>query len=153
MRLFGITLIAVTLLLSNCSTAPEQKAETKAPAGPPATFVSDPDLKDVMAAMIEMDAETIWNIGLDENAPKTDEDWKKYEHAAIGLVQTSKLLMTSHLAKDQGKWKEESQKLVDTASVIRKAVNEKNRDAVIEAGNKMNDDCSSCHKLYFNPTQ
>jgi PBP1b-binding outer membrane lipoprotein LpoB len=151
MRLFGITLIVITLLLTGCSAAPEQKAEDKAPAGPPATFVSDPDLKDVMAAMIEMDAETIWNIGLDENAPKADEDWKKYEHAAIGLVQTSKLLMTSHLAKDQGKWKEESQKLVDTASVIRKAVNEKNRDAVIEAGNKMNDDCSSCHKLYFNP--
>jgi cytochrome c556 len=152
MRLFGITLIVITLLLSACSTAPEQKMEEKAPAGPPAKFVSDPDLKDVMAAMIEMDAETVWNIGLDENAPKTDEDWKKFEYAAIGLVQTTKLLMTSHLAKDQGKWKEESQKLLDTALVIQKAVREKNRDAVMEAGNKMNDDCSSCHKLYFNPT-
>ena len=149
----GLVLILFTLAFGCASTPPaEEKKEEEAPA--PAKFVSVPELKELMAKKVEIAAEAIWNAALDESAPKTDADWKKLDDAAVELAETGKSIMTSNLAKDQGKWKEESQKMIDMAEVSRKAIKEKNRDALIDAGNRMNDEvCVSCHKIYFNPAE
>jgi 23S rRNA pseudoU1915 N3-methylase RlmH len=152
MHKFKLVFTLIVLVSAGCGSAPQTEATETETA--PAKFVSVPELKELMATKVELAAEAIWNAALDESAPKTDADWKKLEEAAAALAENGKSLMTSNLAKDQGKWKEESQKLIDIAEVSRKAIAEKNRDALVDAGNKMNDAvCVSCHMIYFNPTE
>ena len=152
MRFFFLILTATTLLLTACSSAPptEQPTETTPPPAQPFVFVSDPAMKELMANKVELLTETLWNAGLEETAPKKDSDWKKLEDAAIGLVDAGKSMLTAPLAKDQGKWREETEKFIGFSEVALKAVKEKNVAALTDTANKMTEEtCTSCHKLYY----
>jgi hypothetical protein len=152
MQKFSLVLTLLTVMCFGCAGSPPAE-ETKEETAPP-KFVSVPELKEIMAKKVEIAAEALWNAALDENAPKTDAAWKKLDESAVVLAETGKSIMTSDLAKDQGRWKEESQKMIDMAEVFRKIIMEKNREALLDAGNRMNDEvCVSCHKIYFNPTE
>jgi hypothetical protein len=81
------------------------------------------------------------------DSPKKDADWKKFEDAANGLIEAGKSMIEPPLAKDQGRWKEETQEMLDLSSMALKAIKEK---ALNDTANKMTEDaCTSCHKLYY----
>ena len=153
MRFFFLILTAATLFLAGCSSAPpaEPPAEaTPPPAAQPFVFVSDPAMKELMATKVETMTETLWNASLEETAPKKDADWKKLEDAATGLVDAGKSMLAAPLAKDQGKWKEETEKFIGFSEVALKQVKEKNLKALTDTANKMTEEtCTSCHKLYY----
>lgn len=109
-----------------------------------------PKLKDVMCCMVEMFAETVWNVGVEEE-PKTDEDWRPIEHAAIGLVETGRFIQKSHLAKSNQDWVQLSQAMIDASLEARETVKQKDMEKVLVAGEKLLKTCESCHKTYFNP--
>lgn len=150
---FFISILTVALLLFGCTSAPpaEKPAETApAPKAEPFVFVSDPAMKELMAKKVEVLTEALWNAGLEETAPKKAADWKKFEDAANGLIEAGKSMLDPPLAKDQGKWKEETQKMIDLTGVALKAIKDKNLTALNDTANKMTEDtCSSCHKLYY----
>ena len=156
MRLY-ISSLPLALLLFGCSSAPP--AETPAAPAPPAepqpfVFVSDPAMKDLMANKVEVLTETLWNASLDETAPRKDADWKKLADAANELITAGKSMLEPPLAKDQGKWKDETQKLIDLTGMALKAINEKDVTALNDTANKMTEDsCGSCHKLYYTGPQ
>jgi cytochrome c556 len=107
-------------------------------------------MKELMATRVEIPSSALWNANLDESAPKKDADWKPFEDAAKNLVEAAKSMMAPPLAKDEGKWKEESQKLVALAEACLKAVNEKNLAALKDSSNKLIEDgCTTCHKAYY----
>ena len=111
-------------------------------------------MKDLMANKVEVLTETLWNASLDETAPKKDADWKKLAGAANELITAGKSMLEPPLAKDQGKWKDETQKLIDLTGMALKAINEKNLPALNDTANKMTEDaCGSCHKLYYTGPQ
>jgi hypothetical protein len=149
MRFSLFVLTAATLFLTACSIAPP--AETAPAAAPqPFVFVSDPAMKELMAKKVEILTGTLWNASLEENAPKKDADWKKFEDAATGLVDAGKSMLVSPLAKDQGKWKEQTEKFIGLSEIALKAVKEKDLTTLTDTANKMTEDtCSSCHKLYY----
>ena len=149
MRIVGVTCIVSALLLLGCSSAPqpEQPAQQQ-PAGKQ-PFVSVPELKDVMDAMIMEQADMLWAVSGPENAPKDDDGWRKLDHAAIGMIETTKFYMISHLAKDQGEWQKQGQLLIDAANQAREAIKAKDPDKLLEAGGSMEGACTSCHNLYY----
>jgi cytochrome c556 len=153
---FVASTLTVALLLCSCSSSPSAETpEAKAPAVAKGfIFVSNPALKELMATKVEVLTETLWNASLEETAPKNDADWKKFEEAAKGLIEAGKSMLEPPLVKDQGKWKEETQKLLDLTDVALKAIREKNLAALNDTANKMTGDtCMSCHELYYTGPQ
>ena len=158
MRFLFSILITCSLLLFGCATTPpaeEKPAETKAPAADkPFVFVSDPAMKALMAEKVEVFSETLWNAGLEETAPKKPADWKKLEDAANGMVDAGKSMLNPPLSKDEGKWKEETQKFLDFSNTLSKAAKDKNLMTLNDTSAKMLDEtCSTCHKLYYTGPQ
>ena len=151
MRVF-LTSLTVALLLFGCSSTPSETPaeETPPPAAEPFVFVSDPAMKELMANKVEVLTEVLWNASIEENAPKKDADWKKLEDAANGLIEAGKSMLEPPLAKDQGRWKEETQKLLDDTGVALKAIKEKNLTALNDTTSKMAEGgCTTCHMLYY----
>jgi hypothetical protein len=130
------------------------KAAAKEPPQNAATkqfeFVSDPAMKELMAKRVEGLSEALWAGNVEETTPKNDADWKRFETAALGLIDEGKAMMAPPLAKDEGKWKEEVSKFTLLAEAGLKGAREKNLTALNDAANKMiEESCTSCHKLYY----
>ena len=161
MRTFALALIISTLVIFGCSSGTQQPAQAAEPPLTPeqialnkkgpyrATWKSEPELKDTMNAMMEDNAEALWNVQLDEHAPKTDDDWKKLEHSAITLEQLAKYLKEGHFAKNNPDWPKDSDVLLTIAQTMRKNVQEKKRDDLIDSGDALNQACTDCHNKYF----
>jgi hypothetical protein len=152
MRILRMSLIAATLLVVGCGPNRQSanSSSATAPTDERVPFVSVPELKDVMCCMVEVFAETLWNAGLDQE-PKTDDDWRPLEHAAIGLVETGRFIQKSHLAKNNDDWVEHAQAMIDASLAARATIKERNLEKVMAAGEKLLTTCESCHKKYFNP--
>ena len=94
------TLLCLTLLVAifaGCSRA----AETNAPEAAPPPYRVDATIKDLMLAVLDGNADTVWNSvssvhtaqGTLETVPKTDEDWTRVRNAAITLAESANMLM------------------------------------------------------------
>jgi hypothetical protein len=106
-------------------------------------------MKELMAK-IEGLFETLWSANLEQNAPKSDEDWQKFANPANELLAAGKRMLEPPLARDQGKWQEETGKLLALTGVAAQAIQEKNLTLLNDTTNKMTEDtCASCHKLYL----
>ena len=127
MRIAGITAIVSAFLLFGCSNAPQQSVQQPikkfkplskelGPDGLPKDFVSVPELKDVMDAMIMEQADVLWKVSGPEDAPRDDDGWHKIDHAAIAMIETAKFLQTGYLAKDQDEWGKRTNALIDAAN-------------------------------------
>ena len=159
MKILALTLRSA-LLLFGCSTAPPQSTEPPVkkykplskelgPDGLPKDFVSVPELKDVMDAMIMEQVDVLWKVSGPEDAPKDDDGWHKIDHAAIAMIETAKFLQLSHLAKDQDEWVKRTNAMMDAANLARQSIKEKNADKLFEAGGVVEESCASCHKMYY----
>ena len=151
MHTFRLTLIVTAIFLFGCSTSPQQQGQQagQTPGNYRATWKSVPELQDVMDAMVEMGAETLWNAALDEHAPKTGEDWEKLDHAAITLIHAGKYIKTSHLALNNPDWPQDSDKFIAVAEAARKAVKDKDLKTLVSTGDELNEVCANCHNKYF----
>jgi cytochrome c556 len=151
MRTIGLVLAAAAVFLLGCSGVPQEQAqESQQTLGNyRATWKSVPELQDVMDAMVEVNAEALWNVAIEEQAPKTGEDWEKLDHAAITLIETGKFLKVSDLAKDNPDWPQDADRFIAQAQAARNAVKEKNLEQLLEAGNEINEACTGCHNKYF----
>src|SRR5262245_34985473 len=98
-----VVLLAVTgSCLLGCAKLSRQAAaddNSQTPGNYRATWKSEPELQDVMDAMVEVNAEALWNAAIDDKAPKSVDDWEALDHAAVALAETGKFLKISDLAK------------------------------------------------------
>jgi hypothetical protein len=161
MKIVAVMLIASALFLTGCSTTPQPAQQPQQPQlseeakaanrakGFVENFVSVPELQDVMNAMIMEQADLLWSVTGPEDAPKDVDGWLKLEHAAIAMAETMKFVQTSHLAKDQGEWKNRSEALIEAANQARAAIKSRNADKLLEVGGNIESSCSGCHKIYY----
>ena len=162
MKTIGITVIVSALLLFGCSapqpaqpaTPPQPQADEATKAynranGLPENFVSNPELKDVMDAMVMEQADVLWSVTGPEDQPKDDDGWHKIDHAAIAMIETMRFLQKSDLTKDQMEWQNRTKALIDAANQARASIKEKNADKLFEAGGAIEEACASCHKIYY----
>ena len=90
------------------------------PAAPPIKAIAT--VEEVMHGMVIPNAEVVWGAvgtiyttkGVEERAPKTEDDWIKVEASATTLTEAGNLLMMEGRAKDNGKWMERARALRET---------------------------------------
>ena len=76
-------------------------------------YTTTATIKDIMLGIVDPSADDVWNAvqtvvgpnGIEEHAPKTEEEWTTVRHGAIRLVEATNLLMIPgrHVAKPHEK--------------------------------------------------
>jgi hypothetical protein len=115
-------------------------------------------VQQLMESTIEPAAEVLFESvgtvitfsGVEEIAPKNDEEWAVVRHNAMTLAESGNLLMIGDRPRDQGDWIKMSQALVDVGVVALKAAEAKNPEALFEAGGQVYEVCQQCHRKYWN---
>lgn len=104
-----------------------------------------------MTGVIEPVSNALWAVALDENAPKTDEDWKNLENQSIQLITASSALSLGGSGpKDgtwskSGKWQQHLQQMIAVGNQFLQAAKNKNYQGLLDAGDVLIEPCSNCH--------
>jgi hypothetical protein len=86
--------------------------------------------------------------GIEERAPKTDEEWAEVGSSAAALVESGNLLVMGDRAVDRDDWLKMSRALADAGLAALKAAEAKNADGILSAGEVINESCDNCHQKY-----
>ena len=139
-----------------------------------------------MDSMVDPSADVVWNsvstmvstAGIEEKAPKNDEEWADVRRGAIRLVEAPNLLMLPgrHVArpgeksetpgvelepeemearinKDREAWNRRAKALHDVSLEMLHAVEAKDREKMLEVGDRLDKACENCHLNYWYPNQ
>lgn len=142
-KLKFLSVVLSSALLLGCGPKPAQ----------PNTTLT---IKQVMEWVIDPNADVVWDSvksisnakGTTEIYPRTDAQWEAVRNSAATLVETGNLLMVEGRAKDDKQWIAYSQRLSRTAEVALKAAQDKNKDALFDAGGNIYNACRACHDKY-----
>jgi cytochrome c556 len=157
---------------TSCSHAPEYR--------------TDATVKDIMDSVVDPNADFLWDSvsslstlkGLEEKAPKTDEEWKEVRRHAIALMESTNMLripgravarpgekasdprveeqpeaIQAFINRDRASWNKAAEGLYDATALILKAVDAKNVDGILDAGDYIDKACETCHLKYWYPKQ
>lgn len=81
--------------------------------------------------------------------PKNDEEWRKIKANALALVESGKWLLKIPFENDPI-WKQASEQMMNAAKSVTKAIETKDTEKAIEAGDALYTACEACHALYLN---
>jgi hypothetical protein len=143
MKLKALGLFFGVVFLFGCSPKPPQANASLS-------------LKQVMEWVIDPNADVVWDSvksisnakGTTEIYPRTDAQWEAVRNSAATLVEAGNLLMIEGRAKEGNQWMEYSKRLSRTAEIALKATQDKNKDALFDAGGKIYNACKACHDKY-----
>lgn len=148
MRRKLVFLVALPLTLSAlaCSGTPQ-----------PPPFKAVVDTKTLMSAMLERQADIVWESVSDtiigneiiERRPHTDEEWQAVRNAAISVTETGNLLMIVPRAQDGDGWMKASAALIAQGERMIAAIDRKDAKAVFDVGSDLYDSCVNCHMHYM----
>jgi hypothetical protein len=174
--LLPISVLIVLLPVAACSRTPEPPPEPQ--------YRLTATVKDIMDSMVDPVADVIWNSvatiitkdGVEERAPRTDEEWAKVRHAAVTIAEATNLLMMPgrQIAKPGEKSEnpgielepEEIAKLIRQnprnwatrvaslhASAVEtlSAIDKKDVAGLVDSGEKLDQACERCHLDYWYP--
>ena len=181
MRTHYLFMIAILfLVLAGCSAQPQPQQQTPPPPPfrPTATIkdimdsVVDPNADFIWESI----ATTVSAKGIEEKQPHTEEEWKAVRRSAVTLLEASNLLLVPdrHVAKpgeksenpgielgpeeievlinqDRATFIERALKLHDSVVPALKAIDEKNPEALLAAGDLIDQACEGCHLKYWYP--
>ena len=125
-----------------------------APAGPQIAPVAT--IKQIMngivgpASMVVYGAvgSKITTKGVEDFAPKNDEEWAAVGNSSAALVEAGNLLLMPGRAIDNGDWVTMTQAMIDGAKLAVKASADKSADGILGAGGPINEACDNCHERY-----
>ena len=140
-----LLIASLTVIAVGCSRAPQ--------APPYKALASNALLGD---AVHEPAAVLIWNAvgttvtaaGIEEIAPKTNQEWTRLRNAAVTISEGANLLMMPPRAMDNEEWMKLSAALIDAGDVARQAAEAKDPEKLLEAGGAIFTICNDCHLKY-----
>jgi hypothetical protein len=147
-------LFALAAGLSGCGRA--GGGEQAAGGGTP--YVKAHSLQQLMATVMEPDAQVFWRSsgavsdpgGLRDLAPTTAEGWAAAQSSAATVAETGNLLMTPLYSRGRGPdWMGFAQELVRAGTQAEKAAIDRDGARMFEAGAKLSEACSACHQAYL----
>ena len=119
---------------------------------PSAATITPPNtVKEMMTGVIEPITNALWAVALDENIPKTDEDWMALEKQSIQLLTVSSALSLGgsgpkDVAWSQDeRWEKHLQQLIAIGNQFLQASRDKNYQGLLDAGDVLIEPCSNCH--------
>jgi len=86
--------------------------------------------------------------GIEEIAPKTDEDWQKVGSAGAAVVESGNLMLTGNRAIDKGDWVKMTRDMMEQGQKAMQAAAAKSTDGIVGAGGDLNTTCDNCHARY-----
>jgi translation elongation factor EF-1alpha len=86
--------------------------------------------------------------GIEERAPRTNDEWEVVGNNAAALVEAGNLLVMPGRAVDQGEWIGMSQAMMQAARTALAAVEARNPEGILESGDAINMTCDNCHQRY-----
>jgi hypothetical protein len=137
-----------------------------------------------MESMVDPVADVIWQSvativtkdGIEERAPRTDEEWAKVRHAAVTLAEVTNLLMmpgrqvakpgersqnpgielhpeeiAKLIEKNPENWAKRVAALHDSAVETIRAIEKKDVQGLLDAGEKLDQACERCHLDHWYP--
>jgi hypothetical protein len=175
---FALTLAGLMMLGTGCTTpAPQQPAlnfKTELTIQDIMDSVIDPS-----ADYIWESVSTVVNDkGITDKAPSTDEEWREERRHAVLLMEAANLLKIPGRAvarpgarstapgieeepegtkklmdADPVTWGKATDTLYDAARIMLKAAEAKDPEAILDAGNTLDQACEGCHIVYWYPRQ
>jgi hypothetical protein len=136
---------ALAVLAAACTSGPPQ---------PPLKAVVDNAL--LGDAMHEPAAVHIWNAvgtsitanGVEEIAPKTNQEWTRLRNSAVLITEGANLLMLPPRAVDNEEWMRLSAALIEAGNSAILAAEAKDPEKLLEAGGAIYTVCNDCHMKY-----
>ena len=90
----------------------------------------------------------ISEAGVEENYPRTEEEWRAVEGAAAALAEAGSLLQVEGRARDQDRWIKISQAMTEASLVSMKAAQARDKEALLASGEALNASCDNCHRVF-----
>lgn len=123
----------------------------------PPPFRQVATVKQLMESTIHPSAEVIFDSvgsiisinGIEDFAPKNDEEWANVRRGAVTLAEAGNLLMLGDRPKDRDIWFRNARGLTDAALAAIKAVDARNPEALFDAGGLVYQACQRCHNYYW----
>jgi hypothetical protein len=125
--------------------------ETKAPVGTPVASVKqimNGIVRPASTTVFESVSTTYTEAGVEERAPRNDQEWADVGNSAAALIESGNLLLMEGRAVDRGDWVKMSQAMIDAATVALRATDAKSTEGLLESGEAINESCDSCHQKY-----
>jgi uncharacterized protein YaiE (UPF0345 family) len=144
----------LAICLAACNKSPDVAAAPAAPAPP---FVNDLDVGEVMVHVMDPQARQFsagWGEeysakGLVDVSTKTDEEWKKVEDGATGVVMAANTLMLpAYQRKPEDQWLKLARDVADLAMQGRDGADKQDKAAMEVIGGKLDVACDACHKAF-----
>ena len=112
----------------------------------PAVFKPVANVYQLMKGIVIPSSDVVWHVAMEP--PKDDQEWTVVQNNALTLAEAGNLLMIGSRAKDQGNSIQAAQALVDAATVVLRAAQAQNVDALNDAGDRLVRVCRNCHTQY-----
>jgi hypothetical protein len=149
MRRTLLTLVLAGVLAGVAACSSEPVAEA-----PPFRIVASTG--EIMHGIVIPNSDVIWGsvmIIVDENGeqhfqPETDEEWQEVSDRAMGLAESSNLLLMPERAQGREPWIEYTLEMSDKAVAASEAALLRDADQLLFAGGELYEACAKCHEEY-----
>ena len=103
-------------------------------------------VRDVMDAMIIPASDALFDVG--RQAPESGEEWVALRNQAVILIEAGRALTIEGRSRGEA-WDTWSEALSATGQGAIDAIDARNVDGVLDAGNALMDTCTDCHIQYL----
>ena len=175
----GVLLFSVSLLSSSACRGRQQESQDP-PYAPTAT------VKDIMDSMVDPSADVVWEsvatiataAGVENRAPKTNEEWAAVRRGALRVTEGANLLMMpgrhvarpgeksetpgvelepeemeANINKDRASWYKLARGLQVATEGVLQAIDKKDAQALVDTGGTLDSACEKCHMTYWYPNE
>jgi hypothetical protein len=150
-------LISVVMFISGIGFVVASARTTRhaVPADVPAT-TPVASVKQIMKGIVGPASTVVYNAvgstitaaGVDERAPKTDEEWEAVGISAAALIEGGNLLLMGNRVLDHGDWVKLTNDMINGGKEALRAVEARSADGVMASGEPINNSCDACHEKY-----
>ena len=149
--LFAALFISGAWLSVGCVAANAPTEQSASPAGaPPATVLQ------IMNVLTSPASEVVFSSvqtvaserGVENVAPKDDQEWQKVVDNAVMMAESANLLLTPARARDQGDWVKMTNALIEASVASMKAASAKDAEALNTSFDQLYSACEDCHMKY-----
>ena len=135
-------------------------ARTAKPSPSPRADVPAPvpvaSIKQIMNSIVMPNATVIYKAvgatisasGVEEFAPKNDQEWMAVGDSAAAIIESGNMLLVGDRLIDTREWLSYTQRFIAAGKAVLTAAEQKKPDGVLAAGGDLNETCDACHDKY-----